>query len=179
MPGVWKFAFRRFSNTKQAAPKMAWTLRCSLGGTQTLNKSINNSQIPFERLLRHPSHSSRQHGTLKDAVRHQKAPTDTRKAIQCEQEPPRILEQPFGVPVCWFLLVSVLVLNCPEIPGGGDCEHMGEVYVCLWGMDVCKDVLECSGLAWWYKCSILEMHQKAKLHAPDTFKTSKYKNLPI
>ena len=109
MPGVWNFAFRRFSNTKQAAPNKAWTLRCSLGGTQTLNKSINNSQIPFERLLRHPSHSSRQHGTLKDAVRHQKAPTDTRKAIQCEQEPPRILEQPFGVPgtVCWCRLVSV------------------------------------------------------------------------
>ena len=115
-----EFCLSRFSNTKQAAPKMAWTLRCSLGGTQTLNKSINNSQIPFERLLRHPSHSSRQHGTLKDAVRHQKAPTDTRKAIQCEQEPPRILEQPFGVPgtVCWCSLVSVVsvgVCSCPEL----------------------------------------------------------------
>ena len=43
---------------------------------------------------------------------------------------------------------SVLVLNCPEIPGGGDCEHMGEEYVCLWGLDVCKGVLESSGLAW-------------------------------
>ena len=113
MPGVWNFAFLRFSYIKQAAPNKAWTLRCSLGGTQTLNKSINNSQIPFERLLRHPSHSSRQHGTLKDAVRHQKAPTDTRKAIQCEQEPPRILEQPFGVPVtiCWCRLVSVAELQ--------------------------------------------------------------------
>ena len=39
--------------------------------------------------------------------------------------------------VCWFLLVSVIVLNYPEIPGGADCEHMGEVYVCLWGLDVC------------------------------------------
>ena len=39
--------------------------------------------------------------------------------------------------VCWFLLVSVVVLNYPEIPGGADCEHMGEVYVCLWGLDVC------------------------------------------
>ena len=27
--------------------------------------------------------------------------------------------------------------------------------------------------------ALLEMHQKAKLHAPDTFKTSKYQNLPI
>ena len=44
--------------------------------------------------------------------------------------------------------MSVVVLNCPEIPRGADCEHMGEVYVCLWGLDVCKGVLECSGLAW-------------------------------
>ena len=73
----------------------------------------------------------------------------------------------FGV--CWFLLVSVLVLNCTEIPGGGDCENMGEMYVCLWGLDVCKGVLECSGLVWRNKCSVLEMHQKAKLHSPDTF----------
>ena len=34
--------------------------------------------------------------------------------------------------------MSVVVLNCPEIPRGADCEHMGEVYVCLWGLDVCK-----------------------------------------
>ena len=40
--------------------------------------------------------------------------------------------------------MSVFVLNCPEIPGGGDCEHKGEVYVCFWGLDVCKSVLECS-----------------------------------
>ena len=60
----------------------------------------------------------------------------------------------FGV--CWFPLVSVVVLNCPEIPRGGDCEHMGEMCVCLWGLDVCKGVLECSGLVWCSKCSILE-----------------------
>ena len=81
--------------------------------------------------------------------------------------------------VCWFLLVSVVVLNRPELPGGGDCEHMGEVNVSLWGLDVCKGVLECSGLVWCNKCSILEMYQKAKLHAPGTFETSKYQNLPV
>ena len=81
--------------------------------------------------------------------------------------------------VCWFLLVSVVVLNRPEIPGRGHCEHTGEVNVSLWGLDVCKVVLECSGLVWCNKCSILEMYQKAKLHAPDTFKSSKYQNLPI
>ena len=48
--------------------------------------------------------------------------------------------------VVWCLLVSVVVLNCPEIPGGGHCEHMAEVYVCLWGLDAYKGVLECSGL---------------------------------
>ena len=42
-----------------------------------------------------------------------------------------------SVGVVWCLLVSVGVLNCPEIPGGGHCEHMGEVYVCLWGLGVC------------------------------------------
>ena len=75
--------------------------------------------------------------------------------------------------------MSVVVLNCPEIPGGGHCEHMGEVYVCLWGLDAYKGVLECSGLVWCNKCAILEMLQKAKLHAPDTCETSKYQNLPI
>ena len=45
----------------------------------------------------------------------------------------------FGV--CWFLLVSILVLNCPEIPGGGDCEHMGEVYVCFINIVYCFGVL--------------------------------------
>ena len=67
----------------------------------------------------------------------------------------------FGV--CWFLLVSVVVLNCPEIPGEGDCEHMGEVCVCLWGLDVCKGVLENSGLVWCKKCSILEMLERQNL----------------
>ena len=84
-----------------------------------------------------------------------------------------------SVGVVWCLLVSVVVLNCPEIPGGGHCEHMGEVYVCLWGLDAYKGVLECSGLVWCNKCAILEMLQKAKLHAPDTCETSKYQNLPI
>ena len=41
--------------------------------------------------------------------------------------------------VCWFLLVSVVVLNYPEIPGGADCEHMGEVYVCF-GVWMCVRV---------------------------------------
>ena len=57
--------------------------------------------------------------------------------------------------------------------------HMGEVYVCLWGLDAYKGVLECSCLVSCSKCSILEMLEKAKLRAPDTFETPKYPNFPI
>ena len=65
-------------------------------------------------------------------MRHQQTPANV---IQCQPEQQHILKLSFGVlgTVSWCLVVSVVVLNCPEIPGGGDCEHMGEVYVCLWG----------------------------------------------
>ena len=111
-------------------------LICSLEGTQTLNTPINSTQIPFEKLLRHPPYISRHHRTLNDAVRHQQTPANV---IQCQPEQQHILKLSFGVlgTVSWCLLVSVVVLNYPEIPGGADCEHMGEVYVCLWGLDVC------------------------------------------
>ena len=36
--------------------------------------------------------------------------------------------------------MSVVVQNCPDRRGGGDCDHMGEVYVCLKGLDECKGV---------------------------------------
>ena len=53
---------------------------------------------------------------------------------------------------------------------------MDEVYVCLSLLDVCKGVLEYSGLVWCNKCSILEMLETAKLHAHEM---SKYQNLSI
>ena len=84
---------------------------------------------------------------------------------------------PFGA--CWSLMVSAVVLICPEIPGGGVWEHIDEEYVCLWGLDAFKGVYECSGHAWCRKCPILERLRKAKFHAPDTFEISKYQNLPI
>ena len=91
---------------------------------------INSTQIPFEKLLRHPPYISRHHRTLNDAVRHQQTPANV---IQCQPEQQHILKLSFGVlgTVSWCLVVSVVVLNCPEIPGGGDCEHMSEVYVSL------------------------------------------------
>ena len=39
-----------------------------------------------------------------------------------------------------YVYVYAVVLNCLEIPGRGICEHIGEVYVCLWGLDVSKGV---------------------------------------
>ena len=81
MPGVWNFAFRRFSNTKQAAPNKAWTLRCSLGGIQTLNTSINSTQIPFEKLFRHPPDNIRHYQTPTDTKKHQQTLPDTQKGV--------------------------------------------------------------------------------------------------
>ena len=45
--------------------------------------------------------------------------------------------------VCLCCLVSVVVLKCPGIPGGGVWEPSGEVYVCLWGLNAFKGVQEC------------------------------------
>ena len=97
-----------------AAPYKAWTLRCPLRGAQTFNTSINSTKLPFEKILRHPPHISRHHRTLTDAVRHQQTPAN---AIQCQPQPPHILEQPFWEPgtACWRHLVSVGVHCCPEL----------------------------------------------------------------
>ena len=40
--------------------------------------------------------------------------------------------------VCLCCLVSVVVLKCPGIPGGGVWEPLGEVYVCLLGLNASK-----------------------------------------
>ena len=61
---------------------------------QTLHVSINSTQIPFEKLLKHPPQISRQHETLTDTIRHQKTTATT---IWCQPERPHILKQPFWV----------------------------------------------------------------------------------
>ena len=106
---------KHFQYEAFVAPYKAWTLRCSLGGTQTLNTSITSTQIPFQKLARHPPHISRHHRTLKDAVRHQKTPTDSSKrhsmSTGAATHPwtafwsawDRLLVS-FGV--CWCLLLS-------------------------------------------------------------------------
>ena len=121
------FQYRAF-----ASPYKAWTLRNTLRCTETLHTSINSSQTPFEKLPRHPPFISRQYDTLSDTIRHQKTQAN---AIWCQPERPHILQQPFWVSGDVFScrLVSVVVLNCPEITGGGFWEHNDCVYVCLRG----------------------------------------------
>ena len=57
--------------------------------------------------------------------------------------------------------------------------YLSAVYGHSQGLGPSEGASECSGLVWCSKCSILEMLEKAKLHVPDTFETSKYQNLPV
>ena len=138
------FQYRAF-----ATPYRAWPLLYNLIRIQTLNKSINSTQIPLEKFLRHPFNICRQHKTVKDVIRHQETPAND---IWCQHKQPHILEHPFwvsgnvcwcclvSVGVVWCLLVSVVVLKCPEKPEGGVWEHLSEVYVCLLGLNASRNV---------------------------------------
>ena len=110
-----------------AASYKAWTLICSLEGTQTLNTPINSTQIPFEKLLRHPPYISRHHRTLrrrrqtpKDTNTHQQMPfnvslnshTSSNCLLGC-------LGLSLGV--CWCLLLSWFVPR-----------YLEEVIVSMW-----------------------------------------------
>ena len=83
----------------------AWALPYTLIRIQTLNKSISSTQIPLEKLLRHPSDICRQHKTVKDVIRHQQTKIDVN--INCHTS----LNSLFGclatsVGVVWCLLLS-------------------------------------------------------------------------
>ena len=103
------FQYRAF-----ATPYGAWPLLYNLIRIQTLDKSINSTQVPLEKLLRHPSNISRQHKTVKDVIRHQQTPAND---IWCQHKLPNILEHPFWVSgnVCWCCLVSVGLCCCPKV----------------------------------------------------------------
>ena len=103
------FQYRAF-----ATPYRAWPLLYNLIRIQTLNKSINSTQIPFEEFFRHPFNICWQHKTVRDVIRHHQTSAN---AIWCQHKPPQILEQPFWVSgnVCWCSLVSVGVCCCPEV----------------------------------------------------------------
>ena len=96
-------------------------------------------RYPFEKLLRHPPHISRQHETLTDTKRHQQVPfdvnlnghTSSNSLFGC-------LGRSVGVAGCQF--VSVVVLNRPKITGGGFWEHNNGAYVCLWGLNASEGV---------------------------------------
>ena len=49
----------------------------------------SSTQMPFEKLLRHPPQISRQHKTVRDTSRHRHTRANT---IQCQHETPQILE---------------------------------------------------------------------------------------
>ena len=68
-----------FQHKALGVPYKACTLRYTLRCTKTLHTSMNSAQIPFEKLLRHPPHISRQHDTLTDTIRHHQTPNDTTK----------------------------------------------------------------------------------------------------
>ena len=112
------------------------TLRCS----NTLHTSINSTQIPSEKLLRHPPHISSQHKKLTDTIRtpkditklHLSGHTSSNSLFGC---------QGTSVGVAWCLLISVVVLNCPEITGVGFWEHNNGVYVCLLCLDASKECI--------------------------------------
>ena len=103
------FQYRAF-----ATPYRAWPLLYNLIRIQTLNKSKNSTQIPFEEFFRHPFNICWQHKTVRDVIRHHQTSAN---AIWCQHKPPQILEQPFWVSgnVCWCSLVSVGVCCCPEV----------------------------------------------------------------
>ena len=113
------FQYRAF-----ATQYKAWALLYTLIRIQTLNKSINSTQIPLEKLLRHPSDIYRQHllsyKTVKDVLRHQQRPIDVN--INCHTS----LNSLFGclatsVGVVWCLLSSWSVLR-----------YLGEVSESIW-----------------------------------------------
>ena len=167
------FQYRAFP-----APYKARTLRYTLRRNETIHTSIKSILIRFEKLLRHPLYISRQHKTPTDtSIRHSMSTRTATHPWTAFLGVWGSLLLSFGV--CWSLLVSAVVLICPEIPGGGVWEHIDEEYVCLWGLDASKGVYECSGHVWCRKCPILERLRKAKFHVPDTFEISKYQNLPI
>ena len=103
------FQYRAF-----ATPYKAWTLLYSYTPIQTLNKSINSTEIPLEKFLKHPFNICRKHKPEKDVIRHHQTSAN---AIWCQHKSPQILEQPFWVSgnVCWCCLVSVGVCCCPEV----------------------------------------------------------------
>ena len=57
--------------------------------------------------------------------------------------------------------------------------YLSAVYGRVYDFVASEGASECSGLVWCRKCPALEKLHKAKIHAPDTFETSKYQNLPI
>ena len=122
--------------------------------------------------------------TTWETKRHHQTPKDTIKRQLSSHTSSNSLFGCLGtsVGVAWCLLVSVVVLNCPEITGAGFWEHNMYVCVYIYFYDAwmrLKGVYQCLRLVWRSKCFILEKLQKAKLQTLGTFETSKYQNRPM
>ena len=102
-----------------------------------------------------------------------------------------MLEQPFWEPgtACWRHLVSVGVRCWPELSRDtwrrclcanvyAYVDAREKMFIGFRCDSGCIEVFS-PGLVWCSHCFIMERLQKAKLHKPDTFETSKYQNLPI
>ena len=86
--------------------------------------------------------------------RHHQTPKDTKKCHLSGHTSSNSLFGCLGTPVgvTWCLLVSVVVLNCPEITGVGFWEHNNGVYVCLWCFAASK------GCIWVFRpCMVKQM----------------------
>ena len=161
-----------------------------------------NTQI-HPQMHRNLTHANKQHSdtlweTPETSYPHLQTTWHTDGAWWCLLDPKRHQQMPFdvnlnvhtswnnlfgchgrsvGVAGCQF--VSVVVLNCPKITGGGFWKHNNCVCVCFWDFNASKGVYEWLRLGWWSKCSILEKLQKAKFHTHDTFETSNSQTRPI
>ena len=100
-----------FHYRAMAAPYKAWTEH--LYTPWVTSKPYKHFFLGHKHMHRYlpTDTSSRYLETIQDNNGHQQTPAN---AIQCQQEPPRILEQPFGLPrtVCWCRLVSVVFCWC-------------------------------------------------------------------
>ena len=159
-----------FQYTAFASPYKAWTRINTLRCTKTLHTSIPLWETPQRPSphLQSTWETNRHHQTQKDTKkRHLSGHTSSNSLFGCLGT---------SVGVAWCLLVSVVVLNCPEITGVGFWEHNNGVYVCLWCLDASK------GCIWVFRpCMVKQMLYigKAKFHTLGTFETSKYQNRPI
>ena len=133
LSGVWNFAFQRFSKITQLLHHTRPTRmpRQRSPNLKHLHKQHSDTiwktpQTPSPH-LQSIWETNRHHQSTKDTIKlHLSGHTSSNSLFGC-------LGASVSVP--WCLLVSVVVLNCPEITGVCFWEHNNGAYVCLWCLD--------------------------------------------